>query len=86
MLDPKISAGFACAAFLWIVGFSLIIAGLFGLPAAWGRVGLGLCCGGAVAMIRSMMCRSVSHLENLFEIGRDVGRAEVREVPLQRVR
>ena len=86
MLDPKISVGFACSAFLWLVGFSLIVADVFGLPNDIGHLGIGLCCGGAVAMIRSMMCRATDHLENLFEVGRDVGRAEASEVPLQRVR
>jgi hypothetical protein len=86
MFDPKISAGFAGAAMLWFLGFSLILGGLFGLPATWGRLGLGLCCGGAVLMIRSMMCRSVHHLENLFQVGRDFGRAEAENMPLQRVR
>jgi hypothetical protein len=87
LLDPKISLGFASAALLWFVGFGLIVASLFVASEDPAHLGIGLCCGGAVLMIRSMMCRATHHLENLFEVGRDVGRAEARAagVPLQRI-
>jgi hypothetical protein len=87
LLDPKISLGFASAALLWFVGFGLIIDSLFVVSEDPAHLGIGLCCGGAVLMIRSMMCRATAQLENLFELGRDAGRAEARGtgVPLQRI-
>lgn len=84
MLDPKISLGFASAALLWFIGFGLIVASLFIATDDLAHLGVGLCCGGAVLMIRSMMCRATNHLINLFEVGRDTGRAEA-QMPLQRV-
>ena len=85
MHDRNISLGFASSAFVWFVGATLVVVDLF-LPADdMGHVGIVVCCGGAVLMIRSMMCRCVKHLERtVFEVGRDAGRAEAG-VPLQRV-
>ena len=85
MIDHKISAGFAGAAMLWFVGFGLIVTDLFVRHVTLGNLGIGLCCGGAVLMIRCMMCRATNHLENLFNVGREVGRMESREVPMQRI-
>ena len=86
MQDRDISLGFAASAFVWFVGAILVAADLF-LPADdLGHVGIVVCCGGAVLMIRSMMCRATNHLERTaFQLGRDLGRSEAG-VPLQRVR
>lgn len=86
LFDRTISLAFAGAAGLWIVGFGLILANVFGQSDHLGHLGIGLCCGGAVLMIRSMMCQALQHLErDVFELGRDAGRAETPGVPLQRV-
>lgn len=87
MIDHKISAGFAGAAMLWFVGFGLIVTDLFVRHVTLGNLGIGLCCGGAVLMIRCMMCRATNHLERtVFNLGREVGQAEAtRDIPLQRI-
>ena len=85
MQDRNISLGFATSAFVWFVGAALVVIDLFLPSDDVGHLGIVTCCGGAVLMIRSMMCRATHHLERTaFALGRDAGREESR-VPVQRI-
>lgn len=85
MQERNISVGLAAAIFAGIVGATLVVVDLLIPPDDLGHVGIVVCGGGAVLMVRAIICRAVHHLERtVFEIGREVGREE-SSVPLQRV-
>ena len=84
MHDLKVSLDFASATVLWFTGFAVVVANLFLHIDGLGNLGVTFCCGGAVLLIRSMMCRATKHLENLYKVGKDVGRMEA--VPRQPTR
>lgn len=88
MEERNISVGLAAAIFVWIVGATLVVVDLLIPPDDLGHVGIVVCCGGAVLMVRAVVCRAVQHLERtVFTLGREVGREEAPPgVPLQRVR
>ena len=86
MQERNISLGLAAAIFVWIVGATLVTVDLLIPSDDLGHVGIVVCCGGAVLMVRAIICRAVNHLERtVFALGREVGAEEASRVPLQRV-
>ena len=86
MQDRDISLGFAASAFVWFVGATLVVIDLLIPTDDLGHVGIVVCCGGAVLMVRAIICRATHHLERTaFALGREVGAEEASRLPLQRV-
>lgn len=79
MNDRSISACHTVAAVLWVLALALVLVGsLTFLPLE--SVGL-LVAGGAITLnVRGYLARLEASTRNLFELGRDLGRSEMREV------